>query len=153
MTEISEREGFLHDTQFGFRKRRATEEAILIFNTVLTEAKLRKIDLYLSFVDLKKAYDRVSRPALFKKLLDLGFGGRVFDVICDMYTGDSLYIQVNGELCRAMYLAQGLKQGSNLSPLFFSPGHSRFRLMQHFNYGIGRLCHQFCTECRLWMSV
>ena len=120
MTEISEREGLLHDTQFGFRKQRATEDAILIFNTVLTEAKLRKIDLYLSFVDLEKAYDRVSRPALFKKLLDLGFGGRVFDVIRDMYTGDSLYIQVNGELCRAMYLAQGLKQGCNLSPLFFN---------------------------------
>ena len=120
MTTIVEREGMLQDNQFGFRKKRATEDAILLFNTVLTEAKLRKIDLYLSFVDLEKAYDRVSRPALFKKLLDLGFGGQVYDLIRDMYTGDSLYIQVNGELCRVLYLTQGVKQGCNLSPLFFN---------------------------------
>ena len=120
MTEIVEREDMLQDNQFGFRKKRATEDAILIFNTVLTEAKLRKIDLYLSFIDLEKAYDRVSRPTLFKKLRDLGFGGHVYDVIRDMYTGDSLFIQVNGELCKAMYLTQGVKQGCNLSPLFFN---------------------------------
>ena len=53
MTEITERENMLQDNQFGFRKKRATEDAILIFNTVLTEAKLRKIDLYLSFVNPK----------------------------------------------------------------------------------------------------
>ena len=80
MTEITERENMLQDNQFGFPKKRAMEDAILIFNTVLTEAKLRKIDLYLSFVDLKKAYDHVSRLALFKQLLDLGFGGHVYDV-------------------------------------------------------------------------
>lgn len=80
MTEITERENMLQDNQFGFPKKRAMEDAILIFNTVLTEAKLRKIDLYLSFVDLEKAYDHVSRPALFKQLLDLGFGGHVYDV-------------------------------------------------------------------------
>ena len=37
-----------------------------------------------------------------------------------MYTGDSLYLQINGELCKAMYLTQGVKQGCNLSPLFFN---------------------------------
>ena len=120
MTEITEREGFLHDTQNGFRKKRATEDAIRIFNTVLTEEKRRKIDRCLSFIDLEKVYNWVSRPALFKKLLDLGFGGHIYDVVRDMYTGDSLLIQVNGELCKAMYLTKGLKQGCNLSPLFFN---------------------------------
>ena len=37
-----------------------------------------------------------------------------------MYTGDSLFIQVNRELCKAIYLTQGLKQGCNLNPLFFN---------------------------------
>ena len=120
MTEIVEREGMLEDTQFGFRKARATQDAIMIFNTVLTEAKLRKIDLYLSFIDLEKAYDRVSRTALFAKLRSLGFGGRVYDLIRDMYDGDSLFIQINGELCKAMFLTRGVKQGCNLSPLFFN---------------------------------
>ena len=44
----------------------------------------------------------------------------VYDVICDMYTGDSLYIQINGELCKAMFLTQGVQQGCYLSPLLFN---------------------------------
>ena len=57
-------------------------------------------------------YNWVSRPALFKKLLDLGFGGHIYDVVRDMYTGDSLLIQVNGELCKAMYLTKGLNRAA-----------------------------------------
>ena len=57
---------------------------------------------------------------LFRKLRELGFAGRVYDLLLDMYTNDVLFIQINGELTRAMYLTQGLKQGCNLSPLFFN---------------------------------
>ena len=68
---------------------------------------------------MEKAYDRVSRKKLFKYLHSLGFAGQVCDLIQDMFTNDVLFIQKNGELCEAMYLTQGLKQGCNLSPLFF----------------------------------
>ena len=37
-----------------------------------------------------------------------------------MYSGDVLYLQVNGELCAALYLTQGLKQGCNPSPILFN---------------------------------
>ena len=37
-----------------------------------------------------------------------------------MYSNDVLYLQVNGELCKPLYLSRGLKQGCNLSPLFFN---------------------------------
>ena len=67
-----------------------------------------------------QAYDRVSREALFRRLRKLGFGGCVYDFLQDIYTNDILYLQVNGELTAGMYLTQGLKQGCNLSPLFFN---------------------------------
>ena len=50
----------------------------------------------------------------------LGFNGAVLDLVRDMYCGDVLFLQVNGELCPALYLTQGLKQGCNLSPIFFN---------------------------------
>ena len=57
---------------------------------------------------------------MFRRLSKLGFDGAVLDLIRSMYSGDVLYIQVNGELCPALYLAQGLKQGCNLSPILFN---------------------------------
>ena len=50
----------------------------------------------------------------------MGFDGAVLDLIRSMYSGDVLFIQVNGELCPALYLTQGLKQGCNLSPILFN---------------------------------
>ena len=50
----------------------------------------------------------------------MGFDGAVLDLIRSMYSGNVLYLQVNGELCPALYLTQGLKQGCNLSPILFN---------------------------------
>ena len=50
----------------------------------------------------------------------LGFGGATLDFIKSMYSADVLFLQVNGELCPALYLTQGLKQGCNLSPILFN---------------------------------
>ena len=50
----------------------------------------------------------------------LGFDGATLDLMRSMYSGDVLYLQVNGELCAALYLTQGLKQGCNLSPILFN---------------------------------
>ena len=60
------------------------------------------------------------RKELFKRLVDLGFEGAVLDLIRSMYDGDVLFLQINGELCPALYLTQGLKQGCNLSPILFN---------------------------------
>ena len=46
----------------------------------------------------------------------MGFDGAVLDLIRSMYSGDILYLQVNGELCPALYL----NQGCNLSPILFN---------------------------------
>ena len=44
----------------------------------------------------------------------------MLDLIRSMYDGDVLCLQINGELCPALFLPQGLKQGCNLSPILFN---------------------------------
>ena len=73
MTKILERENRFHLTQFGFRKERSTTEAISILQTAMSKSKKSKDPLYIAFIDLEKAYDRVDRKALCEPLNRLGF--------------------------------------------------------------------------------
>ena len=72
MAKVAERENHLSDASYGFREGRSTVDCIFLLNTVLQKAKKLKIPLTLASVDLKKAYDMVSREKLFAKLETLG---------------------------------------------------------------------------------
>ena len=56
-----ERKEILPETQCGFRVGRGTVEMIFTLRMALELARVKKIDLYVVFVDLMKAYDSVSR--------------------------------------------------------------------------------------------
>ena len=65
MTAIVEREGFLSDCQFGFRKGRSTDDAVLVMNTLMAQSKIDKKEMYMSFIDMEKAYDRFDDYSVF----------------------------------------------------------------------------------------
>jgi len=54
MTYLVERENILQHSQFGFRKNMSTGEAVVVMNTMITQSKLLKHNLFLAFVDLEK---------------------------------------------------------------------------------------------------
>ena len=49
----------INDNQIGFRKKARTSDHIFIINTLFRKLSKCKNDLYLCFVDFKKAYDSV----------------------------------------------------------------------------------------------
>ena len=57
---------------------------------------------------------------MFEKLEEEGFGGRTSRVIQNLYYRDKILIELNGELCKQVYLKNGLKQGCGLSPTLFN---------------------------------
>lgn len=57
---------------------------------------------------------------MFEKLEEEGFGGRTRRVIQNLYYRDKILIELNGELCKQVYLKNGLKQGCGLSPTLFN---------------------------------
>lgn len=63
---------------------------------------------------------KVSRKRLFEKLEEEGFGGRTRRVIQNLYFKDKILIELSGELCKQVYLSNGLKQGCGLSPTLFN---------------------------------
>ena len=51
--------------QFGFRANRSTTDVIFVLRNVIN---MSSQPLFLSFIDLKAAYDRISRDMLYKIL-------------------------------------------------------------------------------------
>ena len=71
-------------------------------------------------IDLKAAYDMDSREALCNKYDSLGLNGSFLKLIEDYYTGDSVVYAVGDGATKPLFMAQGVKQGCNLSPMLFN---------------------------------
>ena len=74
---VMETNGISNDVQIGFEKDHRIADHILVLNTLLDQAKFRKQDVFLAFIDLKQAYDRINRKQLYQKLIDLGFPSKI----------------------------------------------------------------------------
>ena len=76
--------------------------------------------MHIVFIDLEKAYDKVSREVLWKTLMKKEFLIKYIDIIKDMYDG----VMANVKTCRGITsnfsITIGLHQGSVLSPFIFT---------------------------------
>ena len=66
-----------------------------------------------------KAFDKVPREYLFRKLYKFGVSGKMVRVIQDMYTGNKASVLVDNCLTREFEIKSGVLQGSKLGPLLF----------------------------------
>ena len=60
-----EESGMLGDVQGGFRKGRRTEDNLFIVERLIEMTRRRKVCLFVAFIDMEKAYDRVDRKNTF----------------------------------------------------------------------------------------
>ena len=73
--------------------------------------------LFVDFIDLKKAYDKIKREALKLKLKGKGFSGKFLMSIIALVNNVLQIPKVNGKLLPPIVTSTGLKQGDNLSPI------------------------------------
>ena len=55
--------------QGGFRKQRRIEDNILVVRTLVERARISGRQLFLTFIDLEKAYDNIDRKKLWARLI------------------------------------------------------------------------------------
>ena len=82
----------------------------------LSVAGMRQIKVGCDIIVVKpsiyfQAYDSVWREGLYRKLNNLGFGGRVLTLIKSMYCNDNLKFLINGKYTSPIWLTKGVKQG------------------------------------------
>ena len=67
-----EESGMLGDIQGGFRLGRRTEDNLFMLERMIEMTKVRKDCLFVSYIDMEKAYDRVNRKKLFEVVRGYG---------------------------------------------------------------------------------
>ena len=76
--------------------------------------------LYVAYMDLEKAYDRIDRDAMWRVLSMYGINGQLLKAVQSLYTGSEACVRVCREEGEWFEVGVGLKQGCVMSPWLFN---------------------------------
>ena len=104
-------EGAVSDSQFGFRAGRGCVHMIFCIRQLVEKAIEHNTKMFLLFVDLRKAYDSVSRAALWCPLQKYGVPDVMIELIWSFHDGMSATVTVGGGRSEPFLVQNGLHQG------------------------------------------
>ena len=120
LTDYLDSLSIINESQAGFRKGYSTIDHIFTLRCLLDLFKNSNKKLYCAFVDYKKAFDSINRTSLWLKLLSFNINGKVLQIIRNMYHNAKSCVRTNSGLTEFFSCDVGVRQGDNLSPLFFA---------------------------------
>ena len=115
-----EDEKVLGEEQSGFRKGRGGLENVLVMKEIIDRNKKLGKELYLVFLDLEKAYDRVDRKKLLTLLTRRGVDRKIVQVIKKMYEENEVKFTIGDISTGWLGNNVGVRQGCVISPTLFN---------------------------------
>ena len=109
----------IEEEQCGFRPGRGTTDQLFTLARILEGAWEYAYPVYMCFVDLEKAYDRVSREILWGVLREYGVRGALLRAIQSLYAQSESCVRILGSKSDSFPVGVGLCQGCSLSPILF----------------------------------
>ena len=109
----------IDDSQFGFVPGRGTTDAIFVVRQLQEKYLAVNKRLYMAFVDLEKAFDRVPRKVIWWALRKLGVEEWIVRLVQGMYANARSRVRVGEGFSKEFEVKVGVHQGSVLSPLLF----------------------------------
>ena len=105
--------------QQGFQKQLSCNTAAFnLQETILYNLELNS-NVYVAFLDIRKAFDTVWHDALLYKLDQIGIKGKIWRLIKDSYTGIHCKVSINGILSKLIKMRRGNRQGGVTSTGFY----------------------------------
>ena len=105
--------------QSAFQKGKSTLHQIFIIRILIALANHKNITLYIAFVDITKAFDKVSRYLMLKKLIKLGIGSCMLHALKQLYSYTSCTLSFYGQYSHPFKTTSGIRQGAASSVLLF----------------------------------
>src|SRR6185436_10802013 len=98
----------------------STIDQAFILSEVIRMRKKKKLKTYCAFLDIRKAYDTVWRDGLWKRLIEVGLGGKMWRVLHNLYSIVESCVLLGADRTEWFPLDAGVRQGCILSPILFA---------------------------------
>ncbi|XP_005102894.1 uncharacterized protein LOC101847595 [Aplysia californica] len=113
-------QGLLPETQCGFWAKRGTTDMIFAARQLQEKCQEQHCDLLVTFVDLTKAFDTVSREGLWRIMEKYGCPSKFITIVRQLHDGMMVKVLGDGDESDTFPVTNGVKQGCVLAPTLFS---------------------------------
>ena len=112
-------EPLLRKQQSGFRPGRSCVDQINTLRIIIEQSLEWRSPAYLLFIDFERAFDKVSRNAIWEALKRFNVPDHIISLICELYNGAECCVRFKGHNSEKFQNTSGVRQGCVLSPLLF----------------------------------
>ena len=106
----------LEESQHGFRMHRSVVTQMLLFLDLLyNEFDEKDNEIFVLYLDFKKAFDTVPHDLLINKVENLGVGGNFLKIVASYLSNRKQYVKVNDSESETVLVTSGVPQGSLLT--------------------------------------
>ena len=113
-------EDHLPETQCGFRANRSTIDMVFVLRQLQEKCREQNKGLYVTFVDLTKAFDTVSRKGLWQIMERLGCPPKFLNMVVQLHEDQRGQVRLSSDLSEPFPINNGVKQGCVLAPTLFT---------------------------------